>query len=282
MKNEEHEQLLTKYRNMLKHPETDYKKLCVSISSKSISLRQSAMKRNIQNIIDGLRTDVVSKKNTPPAVSKLTSISNLWDEIGYTAPRDINNITRKELEKKQQQFLKLNKLIVDFEIDLRYTFENAEALLNALILNMDKIISFNNVIDAAYNNRILTFDELNILKSFNHIRNLFAHNVSYYILIESLTREDIILYKAILLEMRDVICSLMDKYGHRLLTFSVYMISTNEKRKMDSDKILLTYEESLLFALRQEKEHLIKLSLLSLEGLPDGLNVKIKDLKQNK
>lgn len=281
MKNEEHEKLLKKFRDMLKHPETNYKDICIGISSKSVLLRQTAMKRNISNIIHGLRENSISKKNTPPAVSKLTEISTLWNEVldGLNFKEDIR---RKDLEKKQKQISKLTKLIIDFEIDLRHTFENAEALLNALILNSSKIITFNNVLDIAYDNHLLMYDELNVLKAFNHLRNLFAHNVSYYILIEALDREDIVLYKAVLLEMRDIMCNLMDRYNYRLLTFNAYIVSHVDKRKMDNEKILITYESFLLEALEQEKKLDIKISLLDLEGLPDGLNVKVIDLKQNK
>lgn len=282
MKNEEHEKLLKKFRDMLRHPETDYKKICVGISSKSIALRRSAMKRNIRNASGWLDDSTIVKKNTPPAVSKLTEIASLWDEVSSILTMDKDTLTRSEILKKQKQYDKLVKLVVDFEIDLRHAFENTESLLNALVLNTDSIISFNDILDKAYDSRIILFDELNILKTFNHIRNLFAHNVSYYILVESVTHEDIILYKAVLLEMRDVICGLMDRYKYRLVVFNTYVINTMDKRKMDTLTLLATYEEFLLVALEQENMLGIKISLLELEGLPDGLNVKIKDLKKSK
>lgn len=282
MKNEEHEKLLKKFRDMLRHPETDYKKICVGISSKSIALRRSAMKRNIRNASGWLDASNIVKKNTPPAVSKLTEIASLWDDVSSILTMDKDTLTRSEILKKQKQYDKLVKLVVDFEIDLRHAFENTESLLNALVLNTDSIISFNDILDKAYDSRIILFDELNILKTFNHIRNLFAHNVSYYILVESVTHEDIVLYKAVLLEMRDVICGLMDRYKYRLVVFNTYVINTMDKRKMDTLTLLATYEEFLLVALEQENMLGIKISLLELEGLPDGLNVKIKDLKQSK
>lgn len=282
MKNEEHEKLLKKFRDMLRHPETDYKKICVGISSKSIALRRSAMKRNIRNASGWLDDSTIVKKNTPPAVSKLTEIASLWDDVSSILTMDKDTLTRSEILKKQKQYDKLVKLVVDFEIDLRHAFENTESLLNALVLNTDSIISFNDILDKAYDSRIILFDELNILKTFNHIRNLFAHNVSYYILVESVTHEDIILYKAVLLEMRDVICGLMDRYKYRLVVFNTYVINTMDKRKMDTLTLLATYEEFLLVALEQENMLGIKISLLGLEGLPDGLNVKIKDLKKSK
>lgn len=282
MKNEEHEKLLKKFRDMLRHPETDYKKICVGISSKSIALRRSAMKRNIRNASGWLDDGIIVKKNTPPAVSKLTEIASLWDDVSSILTMDKDTLTRSEILKKQKQYDKLVKLVVDFEIDLRHAFENTESLLNALVLNTDNIISFNDILDKAYDSRIILFDELNILKTFNHIRNLFAHNVSYYILVESVTHEDIILYKAVLLEMRDVICGLMDRYKYRLVVFNTYVINTMDKRKMDTLTLLATYEEFLLVALEQENMLGIKISLLELEGLPDGLNVKIKDLKKSK
>lgn len=282
MKNEEHEKLLKKFRDMLRHPETDYKKICVGISSKSIALRRSAMKRNIRNASGWLDDSTIVKKNTPPAVSKLTEIASLWDEVSSILTMDKDTLTRSEILKKQKQYDKLVKLVVDFEIDLRHAFENTESLLNALVLNTDTIISFNDILDKAYDSRIILFDELNILKTFNHIRNLFAHNVSYYILVESVTHEDIVLYKAVLLEMRDVICGLMDRYKYRLVVFNTYVINTMDKRKMDTLTLLATYEEFLLVALEQENMLGIKISLLELEGLPDGLNVKIKDLKKSK
>ena len=288
MKNEEHEKLLKNYREMLRHPKTDYRKICIDISDLSKVLRINAIQRNIELILAEYNPNRISKRNTPPAAKVITEIieclKNLNDLQGKLENDHIYDLRqrKKNIDKSKEYLNKLNEHLVTFESSLKYLFVTAEAVLSSIILNYKEIISFNNMLDIAFDNRILHYDQLNVLKAFNHIRNLFAHNISMFTFVGSINESVFTMYKAIILETRDVICDLIEYYRDRIFCLTATTVIYTHKKHPMTDEIMVEYEKSLLKTIEQEKKEGIKKSILDLEGLPNGTNVKIKDLKQSK
>lgn len=270
--------LLKEYRYMLKHPETDYKTICTDISNKSKTLRINNIKSNMINIIES--NNMLHKYSsipghklkmiTPGMVTSLSEIIKLLDEFRKLEDRNVN----KENVKLKNIIDKINSKILVFTEAINKSHTDLECVLNGLILNYENMISFNNVLDMAYNNKLLMFDELNILKTFNHIRNLFAHNKSIAVLL-SLTREEILLYKAVMLEVRTLFAELVLKYEDRLLILNLLM-GDLIKKHMDNPTTIKEYTELINDNLEYESKHGIKLSIKTILPKEDHKFIGVK------
>lgn len=270
MENTKDEELLKKYKDQLRHPEMDFKKTANKITTTSLNLRRTTMQLIAKSLLSDLTNNQISHTlATPKCVVELTKLVRGLEK--YQAQRLLQSKTKneKDIKKLNLDIAKYHDTAKIFENDFKSFFELVETLMNSIYMPDSTIMSFNELVDNSYKTNILHFDELNILKVFNHVRNLYAHN-SNRVLYMTLDRNDLLFYKAIILEARNVIMELALKYTDRIMFFAVYehiktKIIKNEAKKEDYKSL----NDLINDILKQEEKLNIKKSISSLEGFEE-------------
>lgn len=260
----ENEIRLKKYREMIKHPETDYKVICTNISIKGKKIRTNNLILLMIEIVNS-----GDEKITPKAVKLLTELIDLRYKIycclyGKDGKDiELNSIKNKKLLEKLNK--EVDKIILEFNHELKNLFLRVEAIINCLVLNFETNSSFNDILDLAYKSNLIHYDELNILKTFNHIRNLFTHNENKDILFQFVNNDELILFKAILLETRDCCTKLLQKYAERIF-YTYAVIKPRPQNTYEYSLIEKTlFKEIRMTYPKFEKDNNIKLSLDKLD-----------------
>lgn len=233
----ESEKMLKTYKGALRDPNTDISELRNNMITIGNDIKKKRIREVVRHLllpltIDDRNLDTLTVP-TPSPVKLLTElnkkvsvvnkylIANVKDRSAINGDSVMFTKEVKEIiANRFPNYIKEATTIMDsFEIELRLMFDSTESLLNALAFNFDENISFNNLIYKLLNGNVITKVEYNILKLFNSLRNVLAHNLSTEVIMTIANANNIMLYKAILLETRDLIVTTSTRNTYRLMCY---------------------------------------------------------------
>lgn len=175
---------------------------------------------------------------TPDASKYLTKIITLKEEI-ISLTNGSNNVDLRTKEKVSKVWSEAKATLDKFEILLRAMFDSVEALLNSLLLNTEIISSYSESLEICYQHNLLTKSQFNVFKMLGHIRNLFVHNSTTFVLLKRIDVEHLYLFKACILEARTAIIKSAIRNKTRMFAFGAYI---QAKNKIKNGKILTKNE----------------------------------------
>ncbi len=228
---------LNRCRTMLNDDKLDVRGICRIMNEKSNEMRKRSVVTSVFSLVTPLLKErhhdesmSVGKlrKGTPMPSALLSSIAKDINDVDIymnTKHKNVHKIERAKIIKEvfPNHFVNTVKKLKDFDATLMAMFNEIESLIIGVMLMYNETDTFSNNIYNANSCNVITRREYNVLKIFNQLRNLMAHNSSISVITTEMIHDNVLFYKSIILETRDVITDIGKRHLERL---TLYIIAT--------------------------------------------------------
>jgi uncharacterized protein YutE (UPF0331/DUF86 family) len=151
---------------------------------------------------------------------------------------------KNRLNRKEKVATKLHKDYLKMKNDYLTLYDLIDGYLNIMLVNDQEPISYHTAVGHLYRHKLITKEEMNLLKLFNHYRNLFVHTLDAS-MIEYILEDSDHDYSDELLELVVGVHKFMADHDKKVL-FKVMYLTTAHDDKLQSKVDIETAKKAVI------------------------------------